>query len=207
MIEEQPGARVVPFDTDLIKLPDAVADASEDFRTALARVTAVRGAVAATRAALDSARTTDEAAARDAVAAGRTPPAATIAKAADALDRAQRSVPAAEQLARAAQAHYLDVCSSHFDELTAALRDRRQTVRDEGLLALAVVAQAIRDTIALDELATEMNIDSIRARRAAFRPVRHTRRKDPADEALAAARAALGERPAGNRFMTGPAAA
>ncbi|MEA2190746.1 MAG: hypothetical protein QOI73_867 [Solirubrobacteraceae bacterium] len=198
---------VSPFDPDpLIALPSAVSEASDAYRAALARVNAVRADAAAASEEVSGARAVDEAAARDAVAAGKVPPAPTTSKAAEAAERAARAVPAAIQLAEEAQREFLTACAENFPALIAALEERQRSVREQGEEALAVLGAAIRDTADLAELAAELNLASVQARRSMFQPARRPRRKDLAAAPLAPARAALGDRPAGNRFVTGQAA-
>ena len=208
MIRETPGNSVKPFDVnDIIALPAPVAAASEAFRDALARMTAVRGELAAKREDLAAARATDASAARAAVASGKTPPTAGATKVADAVDRAERAVPAADQLAQQAQREYLAACAEHFGTLAATLHERQAAVRDEGRSALDALAGALRESIALADLERELQLDAIRSARPMFDPRRQRRRKDPADEILAPVRARLGEHErSGNRFVTGQAA-
>jgi hypothetical protein len=201
-----PGEGVRPFDPSLIALPKAVSDASDAFAEALARRTTVQGAVAVARQELEAARAADQVAAHAAVAGGDTPPKAAATAAADALDRAMRAIPAAEQLAREAQAAYLATVADRFEELTATLDDRRRAVHEQAQSALDVLAGALRESLALDELAVEMNLGAIKARRPLFEPVRRSRRKDPTDPLLDPVRKALGAH-TGNHFVTGRAAA
>ena len=196
-----------PFDTTLIDLPPAVAEASERFAEALARRTAVRGELAAKADELKAAQRADEHAAREAVAAGKQPPAATAAKIAEAHDRATRAVPAAEQNVRAAEDVYLRAVLDRFDELKATVDDRRQALREEAQHALDALTGTLRELVALDDLDRELDRPSLQGRHRMFKPVRVTRRKDPADEIVAPIRARLGMYDPGNRFVTGRRAA
>jgi hypothetical protein len=208
MIEDEPGRTVRPFDEPApIALPAEVADASADFRAALARVDAARAVLAAKHEQLAAARAADEAAARDAVARGEDPPPDTTAPAADGLARGQRAVPAAWALAREAQVSFLTVVADHFEELVALVDDRRRAVLSEAQRALDVLAEAIRESVALGDLTRELHIESIRARRPNFSPQRRTRRKDPAASVLDPVRSALGINDVAERPSCGERAA
>ena len=158
--------------------------------------------LAVARATLAAASAGDEAAAREAVAAGEVPPTGTTENAADAADRAERAVAASAQLEVEAQAQYLAVVAGHFDELVANVTARHEAVRGEASQATDILAGAIRESIVLDDLAREVDLGGIRARRPRFEPKVQRRRKDPADAALAPLRAVLGERAGGNMFIT-----
>jgi hypothetical protein len=157
------------------------------------RVTAARAGVAVKADALAGARAADEAAARFAVADGDTPPAASTAMAADALDRAERATVAATQLAVEAQQRYLVAVHVNIDALTDSIVARHDAVRAEASQALDVLTSAIRESVALTDLARELDLDAIRPRRPIFRPRVQRRRVDPAEAPLAPIRVALGE--------------
>ena len=205
MLVARPG-RVAPFDAALLGLcPPLVREASEALTAALRRTTATTADLAIAKDTLAAADAADEAAARDAVAAGKTPPAGTTASVADAAERAERAVAASAQLEVKAQAHYLAVVAEHFDALVANVTARREAVRGEASQAMDILAGAVREGIVLDDLARELHLGAIRARRPRFEPKVQRRRKDPADAVLAPLRAVLGESAGGNVFVTGGA--
>lgn len=205
-IPARPG-RVAPFDASLLHLcPQPIRAASEALTEALRRTTAMTANLAVAKATVAAASAGDEAAAREAVAAGKVPPTGTTDNAADAADRAERAVAASAQLEVEAQAHYLAVVAEHFDNLVANVAARREAVRGEASQAMDILAGAVREGIVLDDLARELHLGAIRARRPRFEPKVQRRRKDPADAVLAPLRAALGERAGGNVFVSGQSA-
>jgi hypothetical protein len=199
---------VEPFPVEFAHLltPEVLA-ASEAHRNAREAVMHHRAALGAARSAVEQARATDAGAARDAVASGKPPPAPSEPKAAADLDRGERAVVAAEQIARGTQNAYLGIVRTHLAELHGAVREHQNQIREQAGDALSVLHSALTEADALTELLRELDEDGIAGRNPTFRPRVPRRRRDVAAEQLAPVRALLAVEPAaGNTLLTGHAA-
>jgi hypothetical protein len=198
---------VEPFPPEFAHLltPEVLA-ASGAHRVARDALLHHRAALGTARSAVEQARAADAAAARAAVANGKTPPPSSEPKAAAELDGVERSVVAAEQIARGTQRAYLAAVHENIAELHGAVRERQNQIRENAGEALAVLHGALTEADALRELLREIDEDAIQGRNPTFRPRVPHRRRDLSEEQLAPIRALFTVEPAGNTFLPGRAA-
>lgn len=184
--------QVQPFDVAFNELlSPEVREASDAHREALEALQARRATVTAAREHVAAAQAADGASAHFAVQSGKTPPAATAPKAADDLERAERAVTAAEQIARGTQNTMLRLVLEHLPALRAAAIARQDAVRASAQEAIDVVAVALREADALNVLLHELDEHAIQGKAPLFTPRYPRRRQDPAEEALKRVRGRL----------------
>lgn len=187
---------VTPFDPAFHELlTPGVRQASDEHRQALVELQARRATVTAAREQLAAAQNADGASAHFAVQAGKQPPAATAPKAADQLERAQRAVAAAEQIARDSQNVLLRIVLEQLPTLRAAVLERQEHNRATAEQALDTIAGALREADALNVLLRELDEHFIQGKAPHFEPLVPRRRGDPAEEALNGIRGRLATAP------------
>ena len=185
---------VRPFPPHLYSLlPKAVRAANEAHEAARERLAAAEAQATARRVAAEQAQETDRQAAREAVEAGKTPPKSTVPAALDALERAQRAAEAARELARDTQAAFIAAVLADLDEIVGNIADRQAQLRDTLNARMDEMHAGITEIQALDHLTRELDRGGnlTHGRKPSLTPVHGSRRRDPAEEALAPLRALI----------------